>query len=55
MKHGISLVVQCLRLRAPDAGGLGLIPGQGTRACILQLRPGMAQKKAGYETDTFQS
>ena len=32
MKHGISLVVPCLRLSAPDAGGLGLIPGQGTRA-----------------------
>ena len=26
-----SLVVQCLRLRAPNAGGLGSILGQGTR------------------------
>lgn len=28
---GTSLVVQWLRLRAPSAGGLGLIPGQRTR------------------------
>ncbi|TEA16682.1 hypothetical protein DBR06_SOUSAS20610074, partial [Sousa chinensis] len=27
-----SLVVQWVRLRAPNAGGLGLIPGQGTRS-----------------------
>ena len=29
---GASLVVQWLRLRAPNAGGLGSIPGQGTRS-----------------------
>ena len=29
---GTSLVVHWLRLRAPNAGGLGLIPGQGTRS-----------------------
>ena len=29
---GTSLVVQWIRLRAPNAGGLGLIPGQGTRS-----------------------
>ena len=29
---GTSLVVQWLRLCAPHAGGLGLIPGQGTRS-----------------------
>ena len=29
---GTSLVVQWLRLHAPNAGGLGLIPGQGTRS-----------------------
>ena len=29
---GTSLVVQWLRLRAPNAGGLGSIPGQGTRS-----------------------
>ena len=29
---GTSLVVQRLRLHAPNAGGLGSIPGQGTRS-----------------------
>ncbi|TEA26021.1 hypothetical protein DBR06_SOUSAS3210075, partial [Sousa chinensis] len=29
---GTSLVVQWLRLHAPIAGGLGSIPGQGTRS-----------------------
>ena len=29
---GTSLVVQWLRLQAPKAGGLGSIPGQGTRS-----------------------
>ena len=29
---GTSLVAQWLRLRAPNAGGLGSIPGQGTRS-----------------------
>ena len=29
---GTSLVVQWIRLRAPNAGGLGSIPGQGTRS-----------------------
>ena len=53
--YGISLVTQWLRLHAPNAGGLGSIPGQGTRshmhaatksshattkeADLLQLRP----------------
>ena len=47
---GTSLVVQWLRLWAPNAGGPGSIPGQGTRshvraatkepACLPQLRPG---------------
>ena len=32
------LVVQWLGLCAPKAGGLGLIPGQGARAHMLQLR-----------------
>ena len=35
-----SLVVWWLRLRAPNIGGLGSIPGQGTRFCVPQLRPG---------------
>ena len=47
---GTSLVVQWLRLHAPNAGGPGSIPGQGTRShmpqwrsCVLQLRPGVAK------------
>ena len=35
---GISLVVQWLRVHAPKAGGLALIPGQGTRSHLPQLR-----------------
>ena len=35
---GISLGVQWLRLSSPSAGGPGLIPGQGTRSHLLQLR-----------------
>ena len=33
-----SLVVQWLRLHAPNAGGPSLIPGQGTRSHVLQLK-----------------
>ena len=33
-------VVQWLRLCAPNAGGLGSIPGQGARAHMPQLRSG---------------
>ena len=33
-----SLVVQWLRLCALNAEGLGSIPGQGTRACMPQLK-----------------
>ncbi|TEA16672.1 hypothetical protein DBR06_SOUSAS20610063, partial [Sousa chinensis] len=32
-----SLVVQWLRLRTPNAGGPGSIPGRGTRSLMLQL------------------
>ena len=35
-----SLVVQWLRLWAPNAEGPGFIPGQETRSHMLQLRPG---------------
>ena len=42
---GTSLVVQWLRLCAPNAGGLGLIPGQGTRSYMPQLRVCMLQLK----------
>ena len=38
-----SLVVQWLRLHAPNAGDPGLIPGQGTRSHMPQLRPGTAK------------
>ena len=37
------MVVQWLRLRAPNAGGQGSIPSQGTRAHMPQLRPGAAK------------
>ena len=33
-----SLVAQWLRLHAPNARGLGSIPGQGPRVCMLQLK-----------------
>ena len=36
---GTSLVVQCLKVRAPNAGGPSLIPALGTRARRPQLRP----------------
>ena len=40
---GTSLAVQWLRLWARSAGGLGSIPGQGTRFRMLQPRPGAAK------------
>ena len=36
-------MAQWLRLCAPNAGGLGLIPGQGNRSHMLQLRACMPQ------------
>ena len=42
---GTFLVVLWLRLCAPNAGGLGSTPDQGTRFCVLQLRPGEAKEK----------
>ena len=42
---GTSLVVQQLRLHAPNAGSPGSIPGQGTRSRIPQLRACMLQLK----------
>ena len=47
---GTSLVVQWLRLHALNAGGLGSIPGQGTRSCMLQLRSRMLQLKILHAT-----
>ena len=43
--RGSSLVVQWLRLGAPNARGPGLIPGQGTRYSMLQVRAHMLQLK----------
>ena len=43
IKTGTSLLVQWLRLCAPNAGDLGSIPGQGTRSYMLQLRVCMPQ------------
>ena len=40
---GTSLVVRWLRLCAPNEGGPGSTPGQGTRSRILQLRPSAAK------------
>ena len=40
-----STKVQYLRLRAPSAGGLGSIPGQGTRSHMPKLRVSMLQLK----------
>ena len=42
---GTSLVAQWLRLRAPNAGGPGSIPGQGTRAHVPQLKIPCAEMK----------
>ncbi|TEA26068.1 hypothetical protein DBR06_SOUSAS2210030, partial [Sousa chinensis] len=42
-----SLVVQWVRLCAPNAGGLGSIPGRGTRhICMLRLRVHMPQQRS---------
>ena len=43
--EGTSMVVQWLRLCAPDAGGPGLISGQGTRSHMPQLRVRRPQLK----------
>ena len=37
--EGTSLVVQWLRHHVPNAGGQGLISGQGTRSHMPQLKP----------------
>jgi len=42
---GTSLVVQWLKLCASNARGLGLIPGQGTRSHMQQLRVCLSQLK----------
>lgn len=35
-------------LRAPSAGSWGLIPGQGIRSHIMQLRAGCSQRKKNF-------
>ena len=61
MERGTSLEVQWLRLQAPNAGSPRLIPGQGTRSHVPQLRVHMLRlspntakqiyKKASIETE----
>ena len=51
-RGGTSLVVQQLRLHAPSTGSLGSIPGQGTRACMPQLRACMLQLKIQLKDPT---
>ena len=52
---GILLVVQWLRLWAPNAGGSGSIPAWRTRPHILQLRPGGAKKKKLEDREDWRS
>ena len=47
--QGTSLVVQWLRLCAPNAGGLGSIPGQENRSRMLQLGPAAVKLKKKKE------
>ena len=44
---GTSLVVQWVRLCAPNAGGLGSIPGWGTRSHVPQQRSQVPQLRPG--------
>ena len=55
-RGGTSLVVQWLRFRAPNAGALGSIPGQGTttRSHMLQLRVGMPKQKIPHAASKTQ-
>ena len=49
---GIFLVVQWLRLCAPNAGGRGLMPGQRTRYHTLQLKIPNATAKTHHSQKT---
>ena len=51
--EGISLVVQWLRLHAPNAGVLGLMPGQRTRYHMLQLKIPKATAKTQHNQINF--
>ena len=48
----LSLEVQWLRLHAPNVGGPGLIPGQGTRSRLRRQRPCAAPKAWCCHTHT---
>ena len=50
---GTSLVVHWLRLRAPNTGGPGLIPGQGTRSHMPQLKVLHATTKTEHRQRCF--
>ena len=50
---GTSLVVQWLRLHAPNAGDPGSITGQGTRSPMLQLRPGQPNQLKKINVSNF--
>ena len=52
-REGTSQVVQGLRLLTLNGGNLSLIPGQGTRACMPQLKiPHAAAKTWGSQINT---
>ena len=42
-RTGTPLVIQWLRLHGPNAGGPDVIPGQGARSHMLQLRPSIGK------------
>ena len=46
---GASLVVQWLRLHSPNAGGPGLISGQGTGSHMLQVNIPHVTTKTSYK------
>ena len=46
------MMVQCLRFHIVNAGGWGLIPGWGTGAHMLQLRPLLAKQKPSNQKNT---
>ena len=50
---GTCLAVQWLRLLAPNAGGLGVSPGQGTRSHAPQLKISCATIKIWYSQPFF--
>ena len=52
---GTSMVVHCLRLCAPNAGNLGLIPGQWTRYSIQQWRVCMLQWRSKIPRTTTET